>query len=81
MELLNISHETVRKIYKKAKRLFNPKKKERKVITIDETKLYGFYVFAAIDVNSNEMLAIYISKGRSSLDALIFMKKSFKGLH
>ena len=44
-KLLNTSHETVRKIYKKAKRLFNPKKKKRKVIAVDETRIYGFYVF------------------------------------
>jgi len=48
------------------------------VIAIDETKIYGFYVFAAIDVNSNEIIATYASKGRSSLDALIFMKKVLK---
>ncbi len=77
-KLLNISHECVRKIFKKAKRLFKPKKKKRKVIAVDETKLYGFYVFAAIDVNSNEIIAIYASKGRSSLDALVFMKKVLK---
>jgi len=55
-KLLNISHESVRKIYKRAKRLFNPKKKKRKAVAIDETKLYGFYIFAAIDVNSNEII-------------------------
>ncbi len=77
-KLLNISHEAVRKIYKRARKIFNPKKKKRKVIAIDETKLYGFYVFAAIDINSNEIIAIYASKGRSSLDALIFMKKVLK---
>jgi len=34
-----------------------------------------FMFFAAIDVNSNEIIATYASKERSSLDALIFMKK------
>jgi len=77
-KLLNISHETVRKIYKKVKRLFNPKKKKRKAVAVDETKIYGFYIFAAIDVSSNEIIATYASKGRSSLDALIFMKKVLK---
>ena len=33
-KLLNVSHETVRKIYKRAKRLFNPKKKKRKAVAI-----------------------------------------------
>ena len=58
--------------------MFNPKKKKRKVVAVDETKIYGFYVFAAIDVYSKEIIATYASKGRSSLDALIFMKKVLK---
>jgi len=48
------------------------------VIAVDEIKIYGFYIFAAIDVSSNEIIATYASKGRSSLDALIFMRKVLK---
>jgi len=77
-EFAKISHESVRRIYKRARFLFNPKKKKRKVVAVDETKIYGFYVFAAIDVYSKEIIATYASKGRSSLDALIFMKKVLK---
>ncbi len=68
-EFAKISHESVRRIYKRARRLFNPKKKKRKAVAVDETKIYGFYIFAAIDVSSNEIIATYASKGRSSLDA------------
>ncbi len=38
-KLLNISYETIRKIYKRARKILNPKKKKRKVIAIEEAKL------------------------------------------
>jgi len=39
---------------------------------------YRCYLWAAIDVDSREVLAIYVSRGRSMLNALIFLKRVLK---
>jgi transposase-like protein len=36
------------------------------------------YIWAAIDVDSKELLALHASYTRSSIDALIFLKKVLK---
>lgn len=78
--LLKVSHEAVRLWWRALKVLFKqPKKKKRKEIAVDETKLklHGrqIYVWAAIDIKTKEILAIDVTKGRSSLDTLLFIKK------
>jgi transposase-like protein len=51
-------------------------------IAVDETKLSvkGIYVYvwSAVDVDSKELLALEASYGRSSLNALAFLKKALK---
>ena len=42
---------------------------------MDETKLDGFYVWVAGDLERKEMMSLHVSKGRSSLDAFVFVKK------
>jgi transposase-like protein len=53
--------------------------KERNLIAVDETvvKVNGYrcFVWAAIDVETKELVAIYVSPGRSSLDAYFFLAK------
>jgi len=39
---------------------------------------YRCYLWAAIDVDSREVLAIYVSRGRSMLNALIFLRRVLK---
>jgi len=36
---------------------------------------YRCYLWAAIDVDSRELLAVYVSMGRSMINALIFLKR------
>ena len=58
------------------------KKKARRLIAIDETKLKvngrQAFVWAAIDVESRELLAIYASYQRSSLNSYVFLRKVLK---
>ncbi|XRO76111.1 DDE-type integrase/transposase/recombinase [Methanocaldococcus sp. 10A] len=79
----SISHESVRTYYHKLKEILNkPERKTRNLITIDETKLkFGnetIYVWSAIDVESKECLGIYVSKTRSSLDTILFVRSILK---
>jgi transposase-like protein len=52
----------------------------RRCIAVDETKLRVkksyVYVWSAVDVDSRELLALEGSYGRSSLNALTFLKKA-----
>jgi putative transposase len=52
----------------------------RRCIAVDETKLsvkgVHVYVWSAVDVDSKELLALEASYGRSSLNALAFLKKA-----
>jgi transposase-like protein len=54
----------------------------RRCIAVDETKLsvkgVYVYVWSAVDVDSKELLALEASYGRSSLNALTFLKKALK---
>jgi transposase-like protein len=54
----------------------------RRCIAIDETKLRVkksyVYVWSAVDVDSKELLALEASYGRSSLNALSFLKKALR---
>jgi transposase-like protein len=54
----------------------------RRCIAVDETKLsvkgVHVYVWSAVDVDSKELLALEASYGRSSLNALSFLKKALK---
>jgi len=56
-------------------------KERRRLIAVDETivKVNGYrcYLWAAIDVDSREVLAVYVSKGRSILNPLTFLKMVF----
>ncbi|MCL7383181.1 MAG: DDE-type integrase/transposase/recombinase [Thaumarchaeota archaeon] len=51
-------------------------------LAIDEAKLHVkksyVYVWSAVDVDSKELLALEASYGRSSLNALVFLKKTFR---
>jgi putative transposase len=54
----------------------------RRCIAVDETKLsvkgVHVYVWSAVDVDSKELLALEVSYGRSSLNALAFLKKALR---
>jgi len=54
----------------------------RRCIAVDEAKLRvkksHVYVWSAVDVDSKELLALEASYGRSSLNALSFLKKALR---
>jgi putative transposase len=73
------SYETVRQWYHSLAHLFDPEPDHHSTIAIDETKLTldetEVYVWAAIDVETFEVIHIGVSPGRSDLDALLFIKQ------
>jgi len=76
----SVSHEAVRLWYKRLGMDFTgPERKERRAIAMDETKLkiedQWYYLWAAIDLDSKEILAILLSRGRACMDTLIFLRK------
>ena len=78
-----ISHESVRIYYHRLKKVLKkPRKKERRLIAIDETKLKlennQIFVWTAIDVDTDECLAIWASEGRTSFHAYVFLKEVLK---
>ena len=71
-----MSRENVRKLFRKARKFLKEiKPVKRKTIAMDETKLDGFYVWIARDIERKEIIALHVSKGRSSLEAFVFVKK------
>lgn len=77
--LLGVSHEAVRKWWRALAAAFSPERKRRQSIAVDETKLKlggrQIYVWAAIDTRRREVIAVGSSRGRSLLDAYLFMKR------
>ncbi len=74
-----ISHESVRIYYHRIKKVIKPpERKKRRLIAIDETKLKSenkqIFVWSAIDVDTKECLAIWVSEGRGSFEAYAFLK-------
>ena len=81
--LVKASREAVRLwVHKLESLTYHGPPKPRRLIAIDETKtkLNGewLYIWAAIDVDTKEILAIYASWQRSSLNAYIFIRKVLK---
>jgi len=78
-----ISHESVRIYYHRLKKVLKrPRKKLRRLIAIDETKLKlennQIFVWTALDVDSEECLAIWASEGRTSFHAYVFLREVLK---
>ena len=79
----DISYESVKIYYHKIKEVLNePERRERTLITIDETKLkfenQTIFVWAAVDVESKECLGVYVSETRNHLDTILFVKEYIK---
>ena len=78
-----MSHEAVRTYYRRLKTAIQPpQKKKRRLIAIDETKLkieeLQVFVWVAVDVDTREVLTVQLSRGRSSLDAYLFLRRVLK---
>ena len=76
------SYEAVRQWYHRLSGLFEPDRDDRPVVAVDETKIAingeERYVWAAIDTDTFEAVHVEVSAGRSSLDALLFLKEVLK---
>jgi transposase-like protein len=78
-----ISHESVRIYYHRLREVIKqPEKKKRRFVAIDETKIKlekkQIFVWAAIDADTRECLAIWASEGRTSFHAYVFLKEMLK---
>ena len=79
----DLSHESVRKYYRKLKYILKqPRKKERKLIAVDETILRvgdrKVFVWAAIDVETRECLGIWVSMARHQFLVSKFIRMVLK---
>jgi putative transposase len=72
------SRESVRIWAYRSSSLFKPSRRVRRLVAVDETvlKVNGqtCYLWAAIDVDTNEILALYASRGRGIPNAIKFLK-------
>jgi len=76
------SHEAVRQWYHRPAHLFEPEPDYHATVAVDETKVNvendEVYVWAAVDVDTFEVVHIEVSPGRSDFDALLFIKQVLK---
>jgi transposase-like protein len=72
------SRESVRIWAHRSSSSFRPSKRVRRLVAVDETvlKIKGriCYLWAAIDMDTNEILAVYASRGRGLPNAIKFLK-------
>ena len=77
-QFIDRSYEAIRQWLHRLKHLFERDCREREEVTVDETKLdidgEEVYVWMAVDCETLEVLAVEVSPGRSSLDALLFLE-------
>jgi putative transposase len=68
----------MRQWFHRVKHVFEPDCRARQEVAVNESKIEidgeQHYVWAAVDCETLEVLAIEVSPGRSSLDALLFLK-------
>jgi putative transposase len=76
------SYEAVRQWYHRLAHLFDPEPNHHATLVVNETKVSvedeEVYVWAAVDVDTFEVVHIEVSPGRSTLDALLFLKTVLK---
>jgi transposase-like protein len=76
------SHEAVRQWYERARFLFEVRTVKRRALAVDETKVKvqgkWMYVWAAIDVDTWEVVAAWASFARSFLESYSFIRKVLK---
>jgi transposase-like protein len=79
LSLTGASRESVRIWVHRFSSLFRPSRRKRRLVAVDETvlKVKGqiCYLWAAIDVDTNEILALYASRGRGIPSAIKFLRK------
>jgi len=80
-EILGVSHEAIREWYQKGKEFFEQttKRKRRKRVAVDEKQIQingeTIYIWAAVDLDDEKIIAVWVSFGRSCFEAMMFLKK------
>ena len=73
-----VSHETIRKWYHKTYAVFSVEKCYRETVAVDETKvkINGklYILWATIDTSNREILGVWATKGRASIETYSFLK-------
>ncbi len=75
------SYEAVHEWYQKGKELFeeSTEKKRRKCIAVDEKEItingVTIFIWGAVDLDDEKILDVWVSFGRSGLEAKAFLKK------
>ena len=73
------SHESLRLWYHKIANLFANTRKDRRCVAIDETKIKigdeWWYIWAAIDVDTWEILGVMVTKWRTSIDVIQLVRR------
>ena len=75
------SYEAIREWYQKGRELFEQStvKKKRKRVAIDEKELTingtTIFIWGAVDLDDEKVIAVWVSFGRSGLEAKSFLKK------
>ena len=76
------SYEAIRQWYHRLEGLFDPDRWAREVIAVDETELEidgeDVWVWAAVDVETLEVIHVDVSPGQSSLEAYLFLHEVLK---
>ncbi len=78
---VNASYEAVREWYQKGKELFEQSTeiKIRKWIAVDEKEITinvaTIFIWGAVDLDNEKVIAVWVSSGRSSLEAAAFLKR------
>jgi transposase-like protein len=79
LSLTGASRESVRIWVHRFSSIFRPSRRVRRLVAVDEAvlKVSGqtCYLWAAIDVDTNEVLAVYASRGRGIPCAIKFLRK------
>ncbi|MDT7915279.1 MAG: IS6 family transposase, partial [Candidatus Caldarchaeales archaeon] len=79
LSLTGASRESVRIWVHRFSSIFRPSRRVRRLVAVDETvlKVSGqtCYLWAAIDVDTNEVLAVYASRGRGIPSAIKFLRR------
>jgi len=79
----DVSHEAIRQWYHRIGDAFpRLRRKHRRTVAIDETKIRiekkWMYLWAAMDTDTREILAVYLSPARSHFDTLRFLKRMMR---
>ncbi|MBU4186131.1 MAG: DDE-type integrase/transposase/recombinase [Proteobacteria bacterium] len=80
-DILNVSNEAVREWYCKGRELFTHTvmKRRRRRIAIDKKEIrknngIALYLWAAVDIDTEEVIAVYVSYGRNYIETLQFLR-------